>query len=342
MHIADLDERDLELLHGLQIAPRVGWAEAARILGTTPATLAARWRRLRSAGLAWVTAHPGGDYSRIMLALIEVDCLPGARAEVVRALCLDPRAVTVEEATRGRDLLLTVIAPDLAALAAFALDDLDRLPGVERQRTHLVTAVHRDGGAWRLNALSRPQQQAFAAAAAATRPVPGVTPPPNAWPLIEALAHDGRRTATDLAALTGRNPATVRRQLGRLLASGLLSFRCEIAQPVSGSPISCTWMGRVAAAEHERTVAAIATLPELKMCVSTTGDTNIAFTVWARSVSDLLRLERLIGERLPWLRLHESGVNLRTPKRMGWLLDAAGHATGEVVPPAGHLSLGAG
>ncbi|MFJ8818903.1 Lrp/AsnC family transcriptional regulator [Amycolatopsis thermoflava] len=329
----DLDERDLELLHGMQIAPRVTWADAARILGTTPATVAARWARLREAGVAWVTAHPGGDYRRVVLALVEVDCLPGARDEVVRAVCADPRAVTVEESTRGRDLLLTVITPDLAGLTTFVLDDLPRMPGLQRQRTHVVSATHRDGSSWRLDALNRSQELAFEAAARATRPVPGVTPPPNAGPLISALAHDGRRTAAELASLTGRNPATVRRQLARLLASGLLSFRCEVAQSVSRWPISSTWLASVAPADQQRTVDAITTLPELRMCLSTTGDSNIAFTVWTRSLADLLRLERLIGEKLPWLTVRDNGINLRTPKRMGWLLTADGRATDEIVPP---------
>jgi hypothetical protein len=48
----------------------------------------------------------------------------------------------------------------------------------------------------------------------------------------------------------------------------------------------------------------------------------------------VLRIERLFGERLPWMRLRENAVNLRTPKRLGWMLDAHGRATGEVVVPS--------
>ena len=46
-----------------------------------------------------------------------------------------------------------------------------------------------------------------------------------------------------------------------------------------------------------------------------------------------LRIERTLGEHLPWLRLRDNAINLRTPKRMGWLLDRSGRATGRVVPP---------
>src|SRR4029453_7020247 len=52
---------------------------------------------------------------------------------------------------------------------------------------------------------------------------------------------------------------------------GLLAFRCEVAQVPSQWPISCTFVGRVPAPEHARTAAALATLAELRLCVSTTG-----------------------------------------------------------------------
>lgn len=242
MHYSVITELDLQLLHGVQIAPRVTWADAARILGSTPTTLGARWSRLRREGLAWVTAHRGGEHRRPVLGLVEVDCSPGSRAAVIRALCADRRAVTVEESTRGRDLLVTTLTRDLDGLTEFVLEDLLAVPGVARQRTAVITTLHRHGGDWRLGALDRWQEAAFEAAAKATRPVRGTAPPDDADPLLGVLAGDGRASAADCARATGRNPATVRRQLGRLLASGTLSFRCEVAQVVSGRPVSSTWL----------------------------------------------------------------------------------------------------
>lgn len=339
MHTELLTEQDLELLHGLQIAPRVSWAEAARILGSTPETLAARWARLHSEGLAWITAHPGGDYRQVVFALVEIDCLPGGRADAVRAVCADRRVVTVEESTRGRDLVLTVITHDLADLTRLVLDELPRMPGVERQRTYPMTAMHGDGSAWRFDALSPAQELAFENAARATRPARAVTPV-HAGPLIDALIADGRSSAADLARATGRNPATVRRQLGRLLSSGVLSFRCDVAQVPAQRPISSTWLVRVTPAHQKQTIEALAKLPDLRLCVSITGGANIAFTAWLRSLHDLIVLERLIGERMPWLAVIDSWVNLRTPKRMGWILDEQGRATGQVPPWTHGLAAG--
>lgn len=86
---ADLDEQDLALLHALQIAPRLSWADAARVLGPTPATLAGRWERLRSQGMAWVTVHVG-RLRNVTVAFVELDVAPTGRGEVIDVLCRDP------------------------------------------------------------------------------------------------------------------------------------------------------------------------------------------------------------------------------------------------------------
>lgn len=329
-----LDERDLELLHGLQIAPRAGWAEAARILGSTPATLAAHWERLRSAGTAWIAAYPGDGAAELLVSFVELDCVPGTKQYVLPALCRDPRVISIEESARGRDLLLTVMTADMPTLTRFLLDELAHWDGVAAQRTYFVKQVHVQGNAWRLGALDQRQSAAFESLARAREPAHRRTAPRSAWPLFEALAGDGRRSAADLARLTGRNPATVRRQLPRLLASGIVAFRCEVAQSRTGWPVNCNYLARVPAAEHQRTVASLATLPELRLCASTTGETNMLFSVWAGSITDLLQLEQRLGEHLPWLNIVDSAVTLRTVKRMGWLLDEHGAATGELVVPS--------
>lgn len=334
MNPPPLTERDLELLHGLQIAPRASWSDAARILGTTPVTLADRWERLRSSGISWITAHPGARTRRMLASFVEVDCVPGRKDAVLRALCRDPRAVTVEESARSRDLLVTVITPDLPSLTRFALDDLGRLEGVQRQRTHLGKRLHFEARSWRLHSLDAGQRKAFEALARPKAGAESVPPPRDAWPLVEALAEDGRLSAAELARRSGRKPATTRRQLARLLDSGLLSFRCELAQGYSRWPVNCTYFARVPPGELDRTTAALSTLPELRLCVSTTGETNLMFSVWAGEVVDLLDLEQRLAVHLPSLQIVDSAVTLRTIKRMGWMLDEYGAATGEVVVPS--------
>ncbi|MBQ6642746.1 MAG: Lrp/AsnC family transcriptional regulator [Saccharopolyspora sp.] len=327
-----LDEQDLSLLHALQIAPRVSWADAARVLGSTATTLAARWERLRSSGTAWVTAHAGGKLSTVTLAFVELDVAPQRRSEVIGALCRDPRAATIDETASGRDLIITVLTPDHDSLTRFALDELPRIPGVQRVDTHLATKVHAEGSRWRLDALDPAQRSELQAAAPRTDGFTSL--PEHYWPLVEALIHDGRRSAADIARVLDRNPATVRRQVGRLLASEQLSFRCDVAQVRSQWPMSCIFLAELPAAELDRTVRSLRTLAELRLCVSTVGKANLLFQLWARSPADLRRLELLLAEKLPRLSINERVLVLRVAKRMGWLLDESGRCTGEVVVPS--------
>lgn len=331
-----LDEQDLALLHALQIAPRISWAQAARALGTTATTLAHRWQRLRDDGLAWVTVHPCRRNNATVVAFVDLDVSPADRERVIADLCADPRAATVEEAAGGRDLLVTALLPDREALTRFALDDLPGLPGVLRVDTRLATAVHWEGSLWRLDALDRSQQARLRSALPAEGRGAAMIPD-EYWPLVEALTEDGRRSAADLARRTGRNHATVRRQVAKLLSSGVLSFRCEVAQLCSGNPVVCTWFAQVPPADLDRTVQSLVTLPEMRLCASVSGDSNLMFTLWTASAAELVRVERLLSEKLPWLRLRESVLELRTRKRMGWVLDASGRSTGQVVVPGpGH------
>lgn len=325
---------DLQLVNALQIAPRVSWSEASQILDVGAQVLAARWDRLRASGAAWVTVHPGGTYRHQTTALVEVDCRAGAHREVVAQLCADPRVVTVEESTQGYDLLLTVMTADMARMSQFVINELGEMAGVASRRTYVATAVHRDGSSWRLDALEKSQVRELENVARRSHAVGVTTPPVNAWPIIQELSSDGRRTAADIAARIGRNPATVRRQLPRVLASGTLSIRCEVAQSAARRPISCTWRARLRPADQTKTVAALGTLPNLRLCMSTTGEANLLITAWAIDLARVLEIEQDLGAKLPWLTLRDSGINLRTAKRVGWLLDERGYATGSLITPS--------
>lgn len=329
VNVTDLSESDLALLHGLQIAPRVTWTAAAELLDTSASRLAERWRRLRAAGLAWATAYPAPVAAQPVIGFTEIELRPGDRAATIRRLCADPRVASVEESARGN--IITIFARDLDELTRLVLEDLAGIPGIIRYRAYLATAIHQHGSSWRLDALDRSQRQAFEAIAAQSQAEPGVTPPPHAGPLMKELSLDGRASAADLARRTGRQPATIRRQLPRLLASGVLTFRCEVSQAASHWPLSCTYFARVPSPEHERTASALRTLPELRQCIATTGETNLMFTVWVRSPQALFSLEATLGKRMPWLQIVDNSVSLRTHKRMGWLLDARGRAS-EFVP----------
>jgi DNA-binding Lrp family transcriptional regulator len=337
----DVSEDDLELINALQIAPRVSWSDAAGILGVHATTLAARWDRLRTAGVAWTTAHLIGDPKQMCLALVDVDCEMRQRADVTAALAAIPEVVTVEEAASNRDLMLTVITPTLGHFSESVVPQYKEIPGLLKYRTSLCTRLHVGGYAWRLNVLSKAQQNALNAlagpeAAGNVPPAGTAAPLPRSHlDLIPFLAQDGRATAAEIARSLRRNPATVQRQLNRVLSSQLLSFRCEIAQKYSGYPVTCQWFANVPPGRHEAAAAELRGLRNVRLAASTTGRTNFVIIMWLQSLAEVMNAELALQQRIPGIELAESVVVLSAAKRVGWMLNPDSTATGAVVPSAG-------
>ncbi|QDG68353.1 AsnC family transcriptional regulator [Pseudarthrobacter sp. NIBRBAC000502772] len=331
-----LSEEDLALINVLQIAPRISWSDAADVLGVHATTLAARWDRLRLSGAAWTTAHLIGDPKQTCLALVSVDCEMRLRAEVTAALAAIPEVVTVEEAASNRDLMLTVIAPTLAQFTDHVLPRFKEIHGLLKYRTSLGTRLHTAGHSWRLNTLDKAKQQALQAVAgpAATgsaAPRLGAPLPPSHLDLVPFLARDGRAGAAEIARSLGRSQATVQRQLNRVMSSGLLTFRCEIAQKLSGYPVSCQWFANVPPGQHEAAAAELRSLRTVRFSASTTGGTNFVILMWLNTLADVMNAELALQQRIPQIELVESVVILNTAKRMGWMLNPDSTASGAVV-----------
>ena len=340
----DLTEEDLALINALEIAPRISWADAGEILGVHATTLATRWERVRQSGAAWVTAHLMGDPKQMCLALVDVDCEMHRREEVTEALAAVPQIVTIEEAASNRDLMLTVLTQSLEEFTTAVASRLKDIDGLLKYQTALCTRLHSGGYAWRLNVLNRAQTSALQAkagpeAAGSAPPESVIEPLPESHlALLPFLARDGRATAAEIARALGRHPATVQRQLNRVLASRVLSFRCEVAQKFSGYPVTCQWFANVPAGHHEAAAAELRGLRNVRLSASTTGRTNFVILMWLHSLADVLNAEQALQLRIPGIQLVESVVVLNAAKRVGWMLNPDSTATGAVVVPAAELA----
>lgn len=332
----ELSEEDLALIQVLQAHPRLGWADAAKVLGVHATTLAARWERLRASGSAWVTAHLAGDPRQMLLAFVAVDCDMNLRDSVTAQLAAIPEIVTVEEAASNRDLMLTVITKSLEEFSANVVSRLKTIEGLTKYQTALCTRLHTSADEWRLNILDKAQLATLRTVGQATpggsTQRAGAAPlPPSHLDLLPYLARDGRATAAEIARDLGRHPATVQRQLNRVLASGLLLFRCELAQGYSSFPVTCQWFANVPAGRHEEAAAAFRTISNVRLSASTTGPTNFLIIMWLQSLADVMNAELALQQKVPGIELVESVVMLRTVKRVGWMLNEDTTASGAVV-----------
>ena len=96
------DERDLRLLHALQIRPRAPWATLAPAVGADPVTLARRWESLQEQGLAWISSYAGSG-TGVISAILEIECSPSSTPSVTEELAKDPEVQAIVSADRGID-----------------------------------------------------------------------------------------------------------------------------------------------------------------------------------------------------------------------------------------------
>ena len=337
-----LDERDLKLIDALQAAPRASWSVLGKALELGAVTAARRWDALVERGEAWLTAYAGGELSaQLSLAFVAVDCEPGRQLEAAHALAADVHAPTVEFVAGPCDLLAHVVTPTLPDLANYVLHRLSTLPGVAAVRTIVSPRLFTEGSRWRVRAISPGEREALT-----TRPVrhhPPLRFDDEDRALILALGKDVRASAAALAIELGVGASTVRRRLDALLARGAIRLRCEISRPVSPAPVTVTLWLRVPPDKLETTARSLAMLPESRMCAAIGGAANLMLVVWLPAHQDLPVLESVLAQKLPWLKIAERAVTLRSVKLMGRLLDEAGLAVGRVpldfwtaVPVPGH------
>lgn len=329
-----LDEDDLMLINALQFSPRASFADLASVLRATPATLARRWARLVDEGLAWITVYPQpATMPSHVMALVEINAPNSNLDRISEQLAAEPRVVSIGYAARG-SLNLTVLSRSLDDLSELLIGELGTAHGLTTTN-HLVTRTHAEASRWRLNALSPTEigqlRKLNAAQIASTvGSSRGITS--NAMAITEVLARNGRATASEIADQVNRPDSTVRRQLGALLRSGALSFRCEVAQSATRWPISVTYWCRVPAIDRQTLIKELADEPRLRTCMSVAGRANFAATIWVESINEVLRFQDRLEAWMQSGEILDTSVILKSKKRMGWMLERDGRTSGEVVP----------
>lgn len=322
---AELDETDLAIANALQIAPRASWSALGEVLGLSAVTVARRWAHISDRGLAWVTATGSPELWRSLCnAYIDVSCAPAERSKVALALARDPRTKSVMEVASGRDIHVNAVVRDLPGLSRFILDRISHLPGVLKVDTQITTRIYVAGSDWRLDALSRAQQLRLTSLAAeCTGGQPGELSGADRS-LLLALAPDGRLPVTELAERTGASETATRRRLYRLERNRVVSFRCEIAQHITGWPVTALLWAQVPFTERRQVCERLTKLPEVRLLAATTGSTNLFLSTWLHSIDSAYAMEERVSAEFPELRIVDHAVVMRAVKRQGWILDEMG------------------
>ena len=332
-----LDEDDLALVEALQRDPRAPWTSVADLVGTNAVTASRRWERLRATGAAWVTGTPGpGSHHAQVLAYVDVTCLPSEKTRVAQELAGDAHALSVDITAGGRDLLVTVAAVDLPTLGRYLLERLDRVPGVTATRARIATRLYAEGSTWRLGVLP---------STGAGSMMPAIRPAvldEVDRELMSALGVDGRASFAALAQATGISQPTARRRVERLISSGAVLLRTDVAAPLAGLPVMVVLSADAPAGRLDDVAARLGRLRQVRLSATLAGTPSLLLIAWLSSLEEVHRFEQDLVHQVPEADVVDRLVVLRAVKRMGHLLDLEGRATGTVrmdvwrepVPPA--------
>ena len=323
------EELDRRLVNVLQIDPRASWAKVGKVLGVSPTTVAHRWQRLVDDGIAWITACP--NLNQQMTAIVEVDCHTESLPQVIKTLCANLMIVSIDETTGDRDLLLTVVAPDLPTLSDMVIDWIGGLRGVHDSRSALVTSVVIGSNSWRIDALSKTEK------ILARGPRPGelwMLPPDDLdRELAQSLAVDGRTSATSLARTLDVPASTLHRRLRKLLTNRQIELRCDVAPELGGWSLECTWTATIPLNHKTRVLELLRQQSGLRSCMWITGSNNLRVNFRVERQNGIGMIESAVAEAIPGLAPAETIVYMRSHKSMGWVLDRDGRTTGEFVCP---------
>ncbi|MDJ0466884.1 Lrp/AsnC family transcriptional regulator [Streptomyces sp. H27-C3] len=321
------DEIDLRILHALQLAPRGSWSGVGRALSIGASTAARRWRRLEEEGIGWVTCHPPRE-PETRFGMIEIDCEYGKAEEVARELCADPCAYTIDLASGSTDLLVVVAARSYEALASYALGRFQKLRHVRAVRTYMAVRTFTNASRWRLGALDSSQQGLIRRTFPKGEPAPWTELSGADWEMALELGRDGRASITRLSEVTGMNESTTRRRLERLLGSGQLTLRTEVARSATATPVHAVFYADAPVGQLEYIAGLLMRRLEVRAAFSSVGPFNLGFVVWVSSLEHLQQFEKHITQGHYRLVIRDRMLILRSVKRVGRILDSRDRAVG--------------
>lgn len=324
-----MDAIDFMLVNALEISPRASWASLESVLDADATTLARRWKRLVDLGLTWsgcyfATTTAAGVVLTGTLAFVEVDCVAGERESVIESISRAPHVISIECTSGSRELILTLGSMSVAEVDRYVSTELAVVPGVRATRTHFTRRFFKEGGDWRLDVL--PDRKLRMLQRLETQAGAGVEIPDAPSPLhrrvIEALASDARRSASSVATEIGRSVATTARAITQVTHADWAMSRIDFAHSRVGFGASTLLWFSVPHLQVEAVGVGLGLMKEVRMCCSVIGRSNLVASLWMRDLGEFESIERRIATVFPSARLDDRWMIMRTPKRVGHLLDA--------------------
>src|SRR5258708_7542057 len=296
------DETDRGLIHALHIDARAPFSQIGSALGVSTQTVARRYQSLRAKASLRVLGLPHPQHAHRAEWLIRLTVSPGASRDVAFALSRRADTSWVSLVSGGAEIVAIVQAPIMATSAETLLTrDVPRTAGGTAAPAHRLLHLYLGRPAiWRrcANILDDHQRRCLQPRWL-TNPGHPICEPAFTGTdvsLLAALREEGRASYADLAAATGRSPATVARRLAFLRASGSLYFEVDMNPAVFGiSTRTFLWM-EVAPDRLDQVALRLSGHEEPVFVAATTGRSNLVANVLCPDPAALHRfLTPLLG-----------------------------------------------
>jgi DNA-binding Lrp family transcriptional regulator len=293
-----IDALDRRIIQALYIDPRAPFSRLAEVLGSSEQTVSRRYRRLFDGRILRVVGQLDSQRLGQSDWAVRIRCAPGSAPTVAAKLAQHPDTSWVQLTSGGTEIFSTIHSRGGAQRTPMLLSQLS----VGRQVVDLeaycllhlfATGLSTPPG---LSDLNRGE---IAQLLSPARDMPSTDRPKaklqdSDWPLVQALAEDGRASYRLLAMRSHWHESTVRRRVEELIASGVLFFDLDLASDAFGfHSQALLWMS-VAPTNLRDVGQALASRPEFPFVAATTGSTNLVAALLCRDDRSLY--EFLTGE----------------------------------------------
>ena len=273
-----LDLLDRRIIHALYLDPRAPFSRLAEVLGSSEPTVSRRYRRLYDGRILRVVGQLDSQRFGQYDWAVRIRCAPGSAPTVATKLAQHPDTSWVQLTSGGTEIFSTVRSrgeqgtPPLLSQLSVGRQVVDYQAYC---LLHLF-ATGLSAPPWPSDLRPAEIDQLLSSA----RDSPSIDRPKakvqdSDWPLVQALADDGRAPYRQLAARTHWHESTIRRRVEELIDSGVLFFDLDLASDAFGiRSQALLWMS-VPPRNLRDIGQALASRPEFPFVAATSGSTNL-------------------------------------------------------------------
>jgi DNA-binding Lrp family transcriptional regulator len=277
MESVSLDLLDRRIIHALYLDPRAPFSRLAEVLGSSEPTVSRRYRRLFDDRILRVVGQLDSQRFGQYDWAVRIRCAPGSAPTVATKLAQHADTSWVQLTSGGTEIFSLIHSRDGEQRTPLLLSQLSVGRQVVDYEAYCLLHLFATGLSappWPSD-LSPGEIAQLPSSDSPSIDRPKTKVQDSDWPLVQALADDGRAPYRQLAARTHWHESTVRRRVEELIASGVLFFDLDLANDAFGiRSQALLWMS-VPPRNLRDIGQALASRPEFPFVAATSGSTNL-------------------------------------------------------------------